>query len=243
MNLKEILQVISVTAKENKLSTPYLVGGFPRDVYMQNLENISDVDITCGDASSLQLGQFVIKKLEGATLTTFNDGHTKLNYQKFSIDFSSNFKIAGINAMLKASGIEKPTPMQEELYSRDFIANTLLMPLDLSNILDIIGLGINNIDDKIIDTCLPPRITLTYDPKRIIRIVYLCTKLDFKPANGVVAWVRKNGNLLTKVSDGYIKSKLNKSLKINTKRTIELIKELNLSQYIPQTELLRNVTL
>jgi tRNA nucleotidyltransferase/poly(A) polymerase len=239
MDLRNLLNVIDLTAKENNLSKPYIVGGFPRDVFLKKLKNISDVDITCGDESSFKLGDLVVDKFKGANLTTFTDKHSKLKYENFIVDFSSNFKIPDINNILKRSNISKPTSMKEELYSRDFTANALLMPLDLSNILDETGLGFNDINNKILDTCLPPKLTFSYDPRRIIRVVYLSVKLDFSPSYRVGAWIRDNGKLLQKVGMGYIKNKLNKALKINPEKTLQIITSLNLMEYMPKTKLLQ----
>ena len=239
MNLRELLNIIDLTAKENNLSKPYIVGGFPRDVYLKRLKTISDVDITCGDESSFKLGKLVLNKIQGATLTTFTDKHSKLKYDKFKVDFSSNFTVPGITNILEKANINNPTSMQEELYSRDFTANSLLMPLDLSNILDETGLGINDIENKVLDTCLPPNLTFTYDPRRIIRVVYLIVKLKFSPSERVAEWIKLNGKMLQKVPLEYIKKKLNKGLEIDANNTLQVINSLDLMKYIPETKLLQ----
>ena len=192
MNLKALLNIIKNVAKENNISTPYIVGGLARDIFLHKLKEIKDVDLTCGNKDSVKLGQLVVKQLPKSSLTIFNDGHAKMDFDNFAIDFSNNFNIPNIEALLKMIDINNPTDMQKELYSRDFNVNTLLMPLDMSTILDITGKGINEINAKVIDTCLPPKITLGYDPKRIIRVVYLCCKLSFKPSSRVADWIKNN---------------------------------------------------
>lgn len=233
MPLKQLLTTIDTVAKENDFSRPYIVGGFPRDIYMKTINNIADLDITCGDKDTIILANKLIEKLPGTMLKTFNDGHSRIDYDKFKIDFSNNFKIPNIKNILIGSGIKNPTEIQEELYSRDFTINTLLMPMNLSSVIDATGLGMEDIRNKKIDTCLSPRITLGYDPKRIIRIVYLSAKLNFIPTKRVIEWVRKNINVLNNVNEGYIKSKLGKSLNINSKTTSKMIKVLNLTKALP----------
>jgi len=233
MSLKKILTVINSTAKKNKLSKPYLVGGFPRDIYMKTIENIVDLDITCGNEDTKILANKLVEILPETVLKTFNDGHSRINYNNFKIDFSNNFTIPNIKNILIGSEIRNPTQMQEELYSRDFTVNTLLMPMDLSSIIDATGLAIKDIKDNKIDTCLSPRITFGYDPKRIIRIVYLSAKLNFMPTKRVIDWVRKNNNVLNNVKEGYIKSRLEKAFKINSKIANKIIKILNLNKNLP----------
>jgi len=238
MKLRELLDVVSDTAKENKFSTPYIVGGFTRDLILKKIDDVKDIDITCGDESSLLLGQKLVQKLENSTLLTFSDGHSKLSYGNLSLDFSNNFKVPDIKNILKSLNVSDLKPIYEEIYSRDFTVNTLLLPLDLSTILDITGKGINDITNKLLDTCLAPEITLKNDPKRIIRIVYLCAKLGFNPHDRIVAWVQKNGQLLSKVNSKYMKTNINKAFISNKENSINLISLLNIEKYIPETALM-----
>lgn len=233
MKLKDILNIVEKTAKENNLSKPYIVGGFPRDILLKKITTIKDIDITCGDITSLQIGMQVVGKLPESTLMTYNDKHSKLTYKNFSIDFSSNFIVPNISKYLQPN--KQYSSLQKELYSRDFTINTLLMPLDLSTIVDVTNRGIADIKRKIIDTCLEPNITLGYDPKRIVRVIYLSAKLDFRPSKRVSDWIRQNGKLIEKVSNGYIKNKINKALSYNKELTINLLHDLNLMNYIPNT--------
>lgn len=238
MKLKDLLFLVQDVAKKNNISTPYVVGGLPRDVLLKKIDKIKDIDITCGDATSLVLGQKVVLELEGSTVTTFSDGHSQLSYKGFSVDFSNNFVLPNIQNEIIKFDINNPTPMQLEIYSRDFTINTLLMPLDFTTIIDTTGNGIKDLNKKIVDTCLDPDITLKNDPKRIIRVVYLCAKLGFVPSARVVLWVQKNSSLMLKCNVGYIKGKVDKSLKFDRKYTIDLLKKLNLIDYIPQKNML-----
>lgn len=232
MALKEILNMISETAMENKFPKPYLVGGFPRDVFMKKIKDISDIDITCGNDKSRDLAVEFVKKISDFNFMSFNDGHVRITYKKMSIDFSNNFKIPNIREILKKSGMKVVPSLYEELYSRDFTINTLLIPMDLSNIIDITGLAMDDIKNRKIDTCLSPRITLLYDPKRIIRVVYLCSKLKFYPSDRIIEWIKVNKEVVENVKRGYIKSKIGKSLKIDSQYTIKVLKLLDLTNLL-----------
>jgi len=238
MKLNELLNIISLTAKENNLSTPYLVGGFPRDVFLKKINNINDIDLTCGDESSLVLGQKVLPKLEQATLTTFSDGHSKLSFENFNIDFSSNFRVSNIMEILKVKGISNPTNLEQEAFSRDFTINTLLMPLDLSTIIDSTNLGIKHLSNKILDTCLAPEITLKSDPRRIVRIIYLCIKLGFFPSQRLTTWVQNNSKLIKDIDEEYVKQKINKAFTLNEGKAYKLLNYLNLWIYTPHTRII-----
>lgn len=234
MKLIELLSIIKVTAENNKLSTPYIVGGLPRDILIKKLHKINDVDITCGDHSSLLLAQSLVKVIPNSTVTLFSDGHSRLSINDFKVDFSSNYNIPNVEKYVG----KKLSPIHKELYSRDFNINTLLMPLDLSTVIDATGLGIKQVKQKLIDTVLEPEVTLTSDPKRIIRLVYLGAKLNFQISDRVKSWVVSNATF-ENVPEGYVKQKLNESYKINPVITSKLLEDLNLTNKLPKNIILK----
>jgi len=234
MKLKNVFDIINITAKEIGSSKPYIVGGMVRDIMLGNVDKIKDVDLTCGDNTSHQLGQALVSKFDGAAYTTFNDGHGRLSFEKFDIDFSNNFNVPGIDSILIKQNI-KLTSIDKEMFSRDFTINALLMPLDLSRVYDLTKKGMTDLNKKLIDTCLDPDITLKSDPKRISRIVYLCAKLDFKPSERVIAWVKNNKEILNDVDKKYTSDKINKALSKNETVAIDIIAKLGINDYLPQT--------
>lgn len=235
MKLQELFKLIDLTAKEIKASKPFLVGGFVRDVVIGNYKNIKDVDLTCGDSSSDKLGQAVLEKIPKAVYTKFSDGHGCLSFDDFKVDFSNNFNVDNIDVLLKQKGIVKPTNLEREVYSRDFTINTLLMPLDLSKIYDLTKRGVKDIKLKTIDTCLEPEITLSSDPRRIVRIVYLGAKLGFLPSKRIIDWTKANINYVKDIDSGYFDDKINKAMEKNSHITIEIINLLGLSSFVSTT--------
>ena len=110
------------------------------------------------------------------------------------------------------------------------------MRMNLRDILDPTGLAINDLKQKIIKTCLSPSITLGYDNKRIIRIVYLAAKLNFDVDPEIIDWVRDRPYLIKNVRDKYLLNKINKSLFYNEEITIEMLDAMNLWQFIPPSK-------
>lgn len=234
MKLSELLLAIRDIAKEKGLSIPYIVGGLTRDRLLNKIKEINDVDITTGDSGVFSLSvEFAERLGNQARYERFSDNHSTIRIASLKLDFSSNFQIPGVVDILKKAGILKPTEMQKELYSRDFTCNAALMTLDLNKIIDPTGLSVKDIKDRIIRTCLAPEITLGYDNKRIIRIVYMAAKLDFDVEPEIIEWVKKNPQLVSNVRDQYLIKKLNKSIKYNKDKTVEMLDKMNLWQYIP----------
>lgn len=231
MKLSELLKLIDDTAKENGLSRPFLCGGIPRDKVISNNAKFNDIDITTGDSNIHVLAKEVYLKLKkyNAFYILNNDGHASIIFQGVKIDFSSNFIVPNLNKITNLNLIK----IHQELLSRDFTCNALLMSMDLNNIYDPLRKGIKAIYNKEIDTCLNPDITLRLDPNRIIRAIYLSSKLGFNLSDRVKNWIISNKSILKEVKPNYMVEKINKAIKFNKQNTLMLLKELEILEMVP----------
>lgn len=239
MVVKELLKTIQDIAHKEGLSVPYIVGGMPRDKVLDRITKMPDIDLTTGDDDSHYLARAIADHYniqEGENYQIMDDGHSQINIGPLKVDFSSNFKAPGIRGMLRKAGMKNPTPMQEELYSRDFTCNAMLLDMDLKTIKDPTGLGMPDIKKKILRTCLPASITLGESPKRIPRVIYLAAKLGFSVDEEIRKWIMQNPDKLKEAGEQYIKQKINQALDYDEKRTVELLDALNLWQHIPYME-------
>jgi len=224
MDIKKLLNLLNLISKKYNISQPYCCGGVARDLYMNSLDKIHDIDITTGDSDVNTLAN----EFNNSLLTRFNtklinmnDGHVSIILSNIKVDFSSHF----ISKSLQNSNY---TSLQKEMYSRDFTCNSLLASLDLNNIIDITSKGKEDIDNKILKTCLDPSITISDDPKRIPRILYLASKLNFEIDNDLIYYIKNNNNLFDLCEKEYIIKKIKKAYNFNSKLTIYNIKRLGL---------------
>lgn len=238
MNLGDILNEITKISQDIGASTPFICGGTPRDKYMNKVEEVADIDITTGDDTIHHIAKEASIRFRGpnASYKEMGDGHATLVVDGIKIDFSSNFVVPGIDQLLTNAGLKNPTDMQKELYSRDFTCNALLMSMDLKKILDPIGLGIQDINSKILRTCLPAKITLGIDNKRIVRAIYLAAKLKFKLDDEIKKWIKENPEKINVEDKGYVTKKLNQALEYDPKITVGLLDELGLWRVVPPSD-------
>lgn len=206
---------------------------------MKQLDNVSDIDITSGDKSigytSQEFGIKLAKKYN-IVRRTFDDGHSAIHIGDFKMDFSSNFNVDGIEAMLQKIGIKNPTEMQKEMFSRDFTCNALLLSLDLKSVTDPTGRGLKDINEKVIRTCLAPEITLVTNKNRVVRAIYLASKLDFDIDPKIVEFVKANPTS-TKISTEKVTiEKLNEAFAKNPDRASYYITKMGIWDQIPITE-------
>lgn len=228
MTIRDVLLQIKRLSKDNGLSEPYIVGGLPRDKILNRSNNIEDVDLTTGDESIHKLAELSANFFK-ITPMRFPDGHYQLYIEDIKYDFSSNYNSPDAPYFLEKAGLKNPTPMQLELFSRDFTCNTLIIPTSLRKIVDPTGVALEDIQNKIIKTALPPRITLRDDTNRVIRAIYLAAKLDFDVEKDIISWVLDHHDKISKeVSDGFSRKKLAAATRANSDKTIKLITAMNL---------------
>ncbi|HVI40985.1 MAG TPA: hypothetical protein VM577_10015 [Anaerovoracaceae bacterium] len=235
MRLSQLLAAIDKVADDKGISTPYVCGGVPRDRVLKRTNDINDIDLTTGDQGIHYLAKEIAIKFRSNNTSYFvmPDGHARVMLGGLKLDFSSNFRIPGINEILKDKGIADPTEMQMELYSRDFTCNALLMTMDMKQILDPTGLGVKDIQAGIIKTCLDPKITLGFDNKRVARVIYLAAKLGFKVDQEVADWIKENPASIANARPQYLAKKLAKAISYNKERTVALLDEMKLWPYVP----------
>lgn len=220
-------------------SVPYICGGTPRDKHMGRLDNIADLDITTGDKTVDYLSQefyLEFRKRYNVTRKTMEDGHSTLFVGNLKVDFSSNFIVNNIDPILRQMGFDNPSNMQREMFSRDFTCNSLLMTLDLKNILDPTRRGFRDIKERKIRTCLSPAITLTSNRNRVVRAIYLASKLDFDLDNSIIEYVSKNPQTVKISTEKSMVDKLNEAFEKDADKAAFLITKMNLWNYIPVTE-------
>lgn len=239
MKLKDLLGLLQSIQKKGGLSRAFVCGGIPRDKLLNKLDRIEDLDITTGDKSVDFIAKDLVRLLDQhfhIKTKEMNDGHKSVNVGSLKVDFSSNFILPEIDSLLAKKGIKKPTEMQKELFSRDFTCNALLMTLDLKEIIDPTGMGFEDCKNKIIRTCLDPEITLTNNKNRVIRAIYLAAKLDFELHPELKSWIKSHPESVLISSEKSLSEKINKALGYNPEKTVKLINELNLWNYIPITK-------
>lgn len=240
MKLQELLATLNKVQNNIGVDKTYIVGGAVRDKYMKRLDNISDIDVTNGTKDIDYLSQEFFLELQknyNVIRKSMPDGHSTVFLGNLKIDFSSNFITTDIDNILNKKGISNPTDLQKELYSRDFTCNALLMDLNLKDISDPINEGFDDIDNKIIKTCLAPNITLTSSRNRVIRAVYLACKLGFDVDKSIIDFVAKYPNTVKVATEKTLEDKLNTAFEKDADKAVYLLDKMNLWESIPITKI------
>lgn len=241
MKLRQILELIEKVSDKYGLSKPYLCGGLPRDKYLGKIPSIADIDITTGDKTIQKLSNEcfdILNKKFNIIKSTKQDGHTTFYFKNIKIDFSSNYIDPNVKKYLNDIGNKNPTEIELESFSRDFGCNSMLLSFDLKQLLDPTNSGKKDCDNKIIKTIMPPEFTFKPSPvtgknNRVVRSIYLASKLGFTIDDKIISYVSKNPASFALADEKTIAKKLNKAYELDSDRAIYYLNKMNLWNYIP----------
>lgn len=231
MNLNDLLIYIDEYSS-SKGYRPFIVGGAVRDAFLfpDNVPN--DIDISTGNKTIYNLAYDLSKKFPGADFRIMDDGHTTLTFVDFRIDFSNNFVSNGVKNILKKKGI-KASPLKQEVFSRDFTINTLLMDLKRTTVYDVTERGVSDIKSKVIRCPVNPLTTLLDDPKRMLRAVKYSMRLGFRINDAEVDVIKNNAGKISELPAGYVNKIVGDILDVDEKLGVEKLYELKLLKHVP----------
>ena len=223
MNLTalEILKIINDNGYK-----AYLVGGYPRDLYMGRVS--IDYDI-CTSATPKQLKDI----FKDSILKAEEYGSVTLIYNNMRFEITTFRKdIKYLNNRIPIE-IEYIDSLEEDLKRRDFTMNTMCIDKD-GMLIDLME-GKKDINNKIIKAVGNADVKIFEDSLRILRTIRFATILDFNLDEDLKKAIIKNKHLLKNLSYFRKKEELDKIFSSpNAKKGINLIKELGLA---PELEL------
>lgn len=220
MTIRQSLQLLDQLAQTNGLARPYLVGGMVRDFHLGLPEHTVDIDITTGNHDAAKLAKLFAAKT-GEHL--HGEEHFFVTRDSAKYDFSKDFSYPGIDVLLKEKGVEKPTDLQRETFSRDFTINSLLRSLDFQEEMDLTGRGISDIKNLLLVCPVDCDVSFRHDPRRILRAYHFKAKFGFKFSKQVADSIVKNRGLLSEIEDRYAGEMVNKIVRENDAMLDELI--------------------
>ncbi len=202
----------------------YIVGGFPRDLYINKLS--TDVDI-CTNATPKEIKEI----FKDSKINSEQYGSVSLIYNnvRFEITtFRKEKKYENNRYPVKIKYIDN---LIDDLLRRDFTINTLCIDNE-GEYIDLLNAK-KDIDNKIIKCVGDANKKIKEDILRSLRAIRFATILDFKLDDKLKKAIKKNKNLLKKLSYHRKKEELEKIFSSpNCQYGLELIKELELENIL-----------
>ena len=187
-NIRELITVHSEAEKILKLAGQvgselekqvYVVGGFVRDIFMQNISKEIDL-IVVGDG--IKFAEALAKRLGVKKIIPFKEFSTaKIPYEKIGIDVAAA-RIESYDDKSRKPTEVIYTDLKGDLLRRDFTINAMavdILPESFGELHDPFS-GILDLQAKQITTPLDPDETFGEDPLRMLRAAYFASQFGFE---------------------------------------------------------------
>jgi len=236
-----IKKTIKGTEWEGKV---FIAGGYVRDEFMG--KDPKDLDLLVNSPNGgIEFANWITKKIgahsDGNPVTFPRFGTAKFNLRGVTHD-GIDLSDMDIEAVMPrkeqyTAGSRKPDvtggDLKDDVERRDFTVNSLLKDLSTGEILDLTGMGKDDIKKGIVRTPLDPDKIFTDDPLRMLRAVRFAMKYKWKLPMFMLRGLKKNAAQLQNISQERIRDELDKMLMTsNPHGSIKLLKVVGLLKYV-----------
>lgn len=130
--------------------------------------------------------------------------------------------------------------LAQDAERRDFTVNSLMKDLSTGEILDLTGMGKNDIKTGIVRSAIDPNIIFKEDPLRMLRAIRFAVKYKWSLPLFMIKAIKANAHMLKNISMERVQDELNKMLVTGSPDSaIRIIQMTGLSQYVmPELDLL-----
>jgi putative nucleotidyltransferase with HDIG domain len=214
---EELAIINKVATAAEHLNVPaYLIGGFVRDKIIGR--NTKDADIVClGDGIALahSTASFFVPKPYVAFFKNFGTAQIKVPIEN---ETNNLFEVEFVGARKESYNRDSRKPMveigtlEDDQNRRDFTINALAISLnknDFGKLIDPFN-GVQDIENKILQTPLEPEQTFSDDPLRMMRAIRFATQLNFTIAPSTFEAITTMASRIKIVSQERITDELNK---------------------------------
>ena len=197
--IKTILSMAKNICREYKIEDVFVVGGFPRSVVMkESWNNVHDLDFASAwPDQCIKLGGMLADALKVRDTQMFHRTMT-LSWEWMGIkcDFKGNFNPTETRSLLRQNNI-KTTPLNMDIYGRDFTINMLVYDINKEIIYDTCKQSVEDIKKKQIRTYFPETETIVKNnPIIILRALKYMIRYGFHPELELDKAMRNNKDVL-----------------------------------------------
>lgn len=210
-------------------NTPYegqvfVAGGFVRDYVLNKPSKDIDLVVTM-DNGGIRFAEWVCQQLgiykSGANPVIFpRFGTAKFNFRDIKV---GEFDISDIDiecVMTRAEsyipGSRKPevkyASLKDDAMRRDFTVNSLMMDVGNRNILDLTGMGLDDIREGVIRSAMDPNYIFAEDPLRMLRAIRFAVRFDWNLPNNMIDAIVSCADQIQNISEERISEEINKML-------------------------------
>ncbi len=159
---------------EHAIKDVYAVGGFPRTLAGdKDFLDVNDLDFTSGRPDEcLKLGGLIASEFNSKASIYHRTMTMSFEVMGIKMDFRGNFVSHDVRDLMRESGIPV-TPLNYDVYARDFTVNSLLYDFVQNKVYDVTGRGLEDLDNKVLKTHFDPEKIIPGNPLIITRAIIM----------------------------------------------------------------------
>jgi tRNA nucleotidyltransferase/poly(A) polymerase len=245
--IHDAIAKLSYFCKLYGINTLFVVGGYCRAMYMDELWKVNDIDVASAyeDQAEQLCGLFASEVLKtmpefykrsgaGAVNYTSDEGTIKIEFQGRSVNEYMNNK--EVREWMHSQEIED-VPIMHNIFGRDFTINALLMGMSDGILRDPTGLAADDLEKGTIRSLLPAEMLVKYNPLAILRAIRFALTYDFHIEESLRVAMQSGVGALTKtLSQERIMKEIVRILKVDGPKALEMIQKYNLGQFLMSPE-------
>jgi hypothetical protein len=197
--IAHIIDQVSESSMEMDVRGMYIVGGFPRTLAMnESWADIKDLDFSASRPDQcVNIGSLAASELGINNIEIFHRTMT-LSWEWMGIksDFRGNYTPVNVRRLLAEQNIEA-TPLNMDVYARDFTINMFLYSMDDEKVYDVTGEGMQDIKNKTIRTFFDPNEVIQSNPFAILRAIKYAVRYGFRIDPPLSEAMKKGSHLVT----------------------------------------------
>ena len=244
--IKTAISFLSYVAEDGPFKNRvYLAGGAVRDMQLGLAPKDIDIVVTGGINSGIEFAEYVTKrfgiykeKSNPVIFKTYGTAMFQLDGVFFNLTSLEDVQVECVAARSEKYSNDSRKPavssatLEEDVRRRDFTINSLLINLTSGQLLDLTGLGVSDIKNKIIRTTSDPDLIFSEDPLRMLRAIRFSFKYGFRLDDEILISLSRNNFKIKNISQERIREEFDKILVFpNVSEALELMRETGLLYY------------
>ena len=196
--IKKVINSVKKICERYDVNKMYLSGGCVRDIEMGNsLSEICNLDFVCNFSDvCVKIGYLLADELGvPSDRVTHNEKSICFEFDGITVNFIVKYCPERIKEKLVSIG-EDITPINIDVYNRDFTVNMLIYDVLKEKVLDITGRSKKDISNKVIKTFFDPCFVCCENPLVMLRALKWKLKYDFDIDLELVESIKKNSHML-----------------------------------------------
>lgn len=193
-----MIDLAAITCHKYGVDDMYLVGGYPRSILMgEDSSEIRDLDFSASwPEQAIKVGGLMAEAIGVKDVGWYHRTMTMTwEWLGVKCDFRGDHVPVEIRDMLRIKGI-KTTPINLDVYNRDFTMNMLVYSFKDNKVYDVCGSSKKDIDNKVVRTFFDPVVIVRRNPLVILRAIKFAVRYGFKIDDALTRSIKEYSHLL-----------------------------------------------